>query len=73
MSTEDNKAIVRRFYQEVVNTGNVDGIEELVSDEYTEVVDGERHSVGIEGAKAHVTGVRQTYPDLRLSIERQIA
>jgi predicted ester cyclase len=73
MSLEDNKAIVRRFYEEVVNTGKVDGIESLISPEYTEVLDGERHVTGIEGAKAHTTGVRQTYPDLHLTIEQQIA
>ena len=73
MSAEKNKEIVRRYYEEVVNTGNIDIIKDFISEEYTEVIDGKRHSVGIEGAKAHVIGVRQTYPDLHLSIERQIA
>jgi predicted ester cyclase len=73
MSAEKNKEIVRRYYEEVVNTGNLDAVEDFISEEYTEVIDGKRHSVGIEGAKAHVIGVRQTYPDLHLSIERQIA
>jgi len=73
MSTKKNKNIIRRYYEEVVNTGNVDVIEEFISEEYNEVLDGKRHSVGIEGAKAHIIGVRQTYPDLHLSIERQIA
>ena len=73
MSLEDNKAIVRRFYEEIVNTGNVDLIERLISPEYTEVMDGIRYLAGIEGAKEHIIGVRQTYPDLHLTIERQIA
>jgi predicted ester cyclase len=73
MSAEKNKTIVRRYYEEVVNTGTVDGIEEFISEEYAEVHDGKRHAVGIEGAKAHIHGVRQTYPDLHVSIERQIA
>lgn len=72
MSVEKNKDIVRRFYEEVVNTGNIDGIEKFLSEEYTEVFDGQRDSVGLEGAKAHIIGVRQTYPDLHVSIERQI-
>jgi len=29
MSAEKNKTIVRRYYEEVVNTGKVDGIEEF--------------------------------------------
>jgi len=72
-SPEENKSVVRRFYEEVVNTGNVDLAERLVASDYVEVSDGKRYAVGIEGAKAHVIGVRQTYPDLRIDIERQIA
>lgn len=32
-----------------------------------------REVVGVEGCKAHILGVRQTYPDLHVAIERQIA
>ncbi len=70
---ESNKRLVRRFYEEVVNTGNVSLLESLVSPAYCEVVDGTRNLVGIEGATAHILGVRQTYPDLRITIDRQIA
>lgn len=73
MPLGSNKAIVRRFYEEIVNTGDVDLLEELVSPDYCEALDGERHAVGIEGAKAHIIGVRQTYPDLQVTIDRQIA
>jgi predicted ester cyclase len=73
MSLEDNKTIVRRFYEEVVNTGNVEQIEHFLSPDYCEVQDGKRHNIGIEGAKAHILGVRQTYPDLHITMERQIA
>lgn len=73
MSLEKNKSLVRRFYEEVVNTGKVDLIENFLSPDYSEVFDGKRHKVGIEGAKAHIIGVRQTYPDLHLTMEQQIA
>ncbi len=73
MSIEDNKTLVRRYYEEVVNTGKIELTEPFISPEYTEVMDGIRYPVGIEGAKAHVTGVRQTYPDLHITIEQQIA
>lgn len=52
----DNKMIVRRFYEEMVNTGDVSRIPEVVSDEYTEVMDGTRHPVGIEGGAANMLG-----------------
>jgi predicted ester cyclase len=73
MSTEDNKNVIRRFLEEVVNTGNIESIGNYISPEYVEVHEGKRHALGIEGAKAHILGVRQTYPDLHLTIERQIA
>ncbi len=33
MSADQNKAIVRRYYEEVVNTGKVEGIEEFIAEE----------------------------------------
>ncbi|MEJ2557968.1 MAG: ester cyclase [Anaerolineae bacterium] len=73
MPSNENKLLVRRYYEEVVNTGDVDLIETFIAPEYVEVSDGKRLVVGIEGAKAHILGVRQTYPDLQIEIERQIA
>lgn len=72
-SAKENKNIVRRYYEEVINTGNIAAMEELVSEEYTEVYDGKKYFIGIEGAKVHIADVRETYPDLHISIERQIA
>jgi len=73
MGREENKMLVRRFYEEVVNTGTVKGIDEFIAADYAEVHDGKRYDVGIEGAKDHIAGVRHTYPDLHFTIDRQIA
>ncbi len=73
MSTAENKRIVRRYIEEVVNTGKVETIDEFISPNYFESNDPSGQSRGIEGAKRHILGVRQTYPDLRLSVEQQIA
>jgi predicted ester cyclase len=69
----NNKLIVRRFYEEIVNTGDVSKISEVVSPDYTEVMDGKRYPAGVEGAESHVLGVRSTYPDLHLTVDRQIS
>ncbi len=37
MSTEGNKALVRRFYEEIVK-GNVDAMDELVAEDYLTTV-----------------------------------
>jgi predicted SnoaL-like aldol condensation-catalyzing enzyme len=34
MSTEDNKVIIRRFYEEVWNKGNVTAVDELLAPTY---------------------------------------
>ena len=73
MTSDPNKLVVRRYIEEVVNTGNVDRIAEFISAEYVEVYRGTRSAVGLDGAREHVLGVRQTYPDLHLTIDRQIA
>ncbi len=73
MSIDKNKLLIRRYIEEVINTGNVDEIEQFISPNYNEVHAGTRHPIGIEGAKEHILGVRQTYPDLHLTVEQQIA
>jgi steroid delta-isomerase-like uncharacterized protein len=73
MPEVDAKALVRRYYEEVVNTGAVDEVARFVSPDYVEVHDNTRHAIGLEGVKQHIRGVRQTYPDLHLTIEQQIA
>ncbi len=71
--TDNNKALVRRYIEEIINTGSVGNIEEFIGPEYTEVFEGKRYPTGIEGAKEHVKGVRATYPDLTLTVDHQIA
>lgn len=73
MSTEENKLIVRRYIEEVINTGNVGEIAKFISPDYVETHDKTGQSRGIEGAKNHILSVRQTYPDLHLTVEQQIA
>ncbi len=73
MSVEENKLLVRCSYEEVVSTGNIDLLAEFAWPDYVEVHNNIRHSSGLEGAKEHVLGVRNTYPNLHLTVEQQIA
>jgi predicted ester cyclase len=73
MKTEKNKEIVRRYIEEGVNTGNVDNLAEFISPEYIESLDPSAKTLGLECARQHILAVRRTFPDLRLTIERQIA
>ncbi len=73
MSIEENKRLVRRYIEEVVNTGDVEHLAEFIAPEYTEVYNNVRHAVGLDGARQHILGSRRTYEDLHLTIEQQIA
>jgi len=70
---EQNKLLIRRYYQEVVNTGNVERIPDFISSEFAESYNGVRNKIGIAGAEAHIVGVRETFSDLTIFVERQIA
>ena len=47
-------------------------ISNYIHKDYTEVYEGKRLVIGIDGAVKHILGVRNTYPDLKLIVDRQI-
>jgi steroid delta-isomerase-like uncharacterized protein len=73
MSTEENKALVRRFYEEVFNQKNTTAIGELFD---PNLVD---HSLppglpeGIEGARQLFSMFQEAFPDLHFTVEDIIA
>ena len=74
MSAESNKALSRRLLDEAFNAGNVDVIDELVTTDFV------NHDaalpepmVGAAAAKATISGYRSAFPDLRITVEEQIA
>lgn len=73
MGKTDNKTIIRRYVEQIENTGDVSEIHEFISDDYVEIYDGKRYNMGIKGAIDHVLGVRNVFPDLKMTIENQIS
>ncbi|MDH4132337.1 MAG: ester cyclase [Gemmatimonadota bacterium] len=73
MSSQSIKDLVRRYYEEVVSTGDLDRVPAFISPAYVEVYDNVRHALGVEGARQHILGVRATYPDLSLEVTQQVA
>lgn len=73
MSTESNKAIVRRFYEEVFNQRNVDSIDELVSPEFNNNDPTPVASRDPESMKQFIHTFTMAFPDHHHQIEDLIA
>ncbi len=72
MSTEENKAIVRRFFEEGPSKGNLSIADELLSPDFTMHVPLPA-SPGIEGIKEVITTCRAAFEHLNVTIEDMIA
>ena len=68
--SEQNKAIMRRIYDEVFSNGNLAVVDELV---VKDVIEHEEGPQGSEGLKQTVTMFRTAFPDLQFSVEDMIA
>lgn len=74
MSTEVNKSILRRYFEEAWNEGRLEMLDEIVAPNYVNhdpAVPG--LPPGPEGLKPIIAGFRAAFPDLHFSIEDQIA
>src|ERR1051326_6640902 len=67
-----NLATVRRAIEEAINKGNLSVIDELVASQYVYHEPGVGDLQGPDGLKQLITGYRNAFPDLRLTIEDQI-
>ena len=73
MSVEENKAVMRRFYEEI-SKGNLAVVDELVAAdliEHSPFVPGQ--APGRQGALALFTMIRAAFPDLRFTVEDMVA
>jgi steroid delta-isomerase-like uncharacterized protein len=77
MSTEENKAIVRRWFDEVLSRGDMDALDSICAECHPQfaVVRGvmEPAPLGMSGLKSLITGLRSAFPDLQATVEEQIA
>ena len=73
--SEDNKAIVRRFFKEVVNQGNLQVVDEILASHFVfhdPFFDGLNQG-GPDDVKNIVEKIRTAFSDVHVSIEDQIA
>jgi steroid delta-isomerase-like uncharacterized protein len=73
MSTEDNKALVRRFYEEVFNRKNIAAIDEFIAPNVVDHAAPPGTPGGIEGQKQLIGQYLTAFPDLHFTVEDMIA
>src|SRR5215204_2070223 len=70
---QENKALVRRFTEEVYNRRNLDAADELLAPDFVDYGAPPGEDAGIEGYKLAVATEQAASSDLHFSIEEQIA
>ena len=75
MSTEANKAIARRFLEEIFSKGNLAVADEIIAPDHVNGGPGALPGLppGPEGSKQLVMVYRNAFPDVQLTIDEQIA
>ena len=73
--SEENKAIVRHFFEEIWNGGNLEVADEIIDGGYrqTDITTGHRRIAGPEIPRHEVVAYRSATDDLRFDIEELIA
>ncbi len=73
MSTEENKAVVRRAFEELFNRGKLEIADEVIAPEFVNHAAPPEMKHGPEGLKRLVSWLRSAFPDARHEIEDEIA
>ena len=73
MSTEDNKALVRRFYGEIFKQGKLEGADEIMAADHVFYLSGMPPVRGLEAWKQLASVYFAAFPDLQATIEDLVA
>jgi len=73
MSTEENKAIVGRFVEEVQNRHDIGALEKLFSPDYVDHSGISTLPPTLDGTKQFFTLLFTAFPDIRVTINDQVA
>ena len=75
MSTEENKAVVRRFIEEAFGGGKPELVDDLLAPDFVRydpyIEAGEVR--GAQTVKENIAWFREAFPDLRCTVEEQVA
>lgn len=66
-----DKEKIKYFFEVVISNGLLKEVKEYVSPDCKVRIGEKTFYGGVEGMKDHITAVRQTYPDLKMTVIRQ--
>jgi steroid delta-isomerase-like uncharacterized protein len=72
-ATENNKAVIRRFIDEVLNQNRMDRADDLVVEDFVELDPFPGQRAGREGLKEVLGGMRAPFPDINWVVEEMVA
>lgn len=73
-STKENEQLVYRYFNEILNEGKLDIIDEIIDRDFILRIPSLHEPFrGHQGIKQFVTGLRSAFPDIKFTVERQIA
>ena len=73
MSTEENKALVRRIFEEGINQNHPSVLDELLAPDFVIYDPPFGMQPNREGFRQLFTGFRTAFPDIHLTIEAELA
>jgi steroid delta-isomerase-like uncharacterized protein len=71
--SDQNKARLRQFYDEVVNPGDLDRVDEFCTEDFVDHEEFPGISNDREGVKQFFRMMREAFPDLRVEVQDTIA
>jgi|SRR5579884_420783 steroid delta-isomerase-like uncharacterized protein len=72
MSAAENKALIRRVFDEALNAGNLSLLDRLFADDFVDNATPEQRT-GPQGVKDYFRAVRTGFPDMRVTIDDLLA
>jgi len=73
MSTEENKVLVQRSYDEFFNTGNLALVDQFHANDYVAHIISLPPIQGLEAIKQLASGYFRAFPDLHITLEDMVA
>ena len=73
MSTEENKSLVSRYVEQILNRGNMAVADELLAPDYKRYISPTTAQLSADVQKQRLAGIRTAFPDWQLTVDDMIA